>query len=185
MDLEQKNPTNKTDYFLILTITVILTIFVVILIISYFFPGLLQKKANESVSSSTISSTVSASASPSQAVDKSTSAGPTSTPSTTSALQTYKDNSWGFEFSYPADYETVNDTYGWPHALVHLMPVAGGQSYEGQIEWWDTATQFKDTYGKDPKYITTHPNSKNWITINYYTDPNGIWQEVIESFKFQ
>lgn len=183
MELEQKNPNNKTDYFLILTITIILTIFVIILIVSYFFPGVLQK--NTPMQTPALPEN-NVSASPDETITQTSIPTSQYSPSSNATNQkTYKENSWGFIFEYPADYQTVNDTYGWPHAIVHLMPLSGGQSYEGQIEWWDTQDQFKATYQTDPKFIIAHPNNKNWITINYYADPNGIWEDLIDSFKFQ
>jgi hypothetical protein len=49
----------------------------------------------------------------------------------------YKSTDEKFKFQYPDKYKTVVDNYGWPHAVVHLLDKAGGQSYDVTFEVWD------------------------------------------------
>ncbi len=107
----------------------------------------------------------------------------------TAGWEVYKDAPWAIEMKYPAKYKTVSDTYGWPHALIHFVEVAGAQSYRAQIETWDNEGDFHTTYGRDPSYIVEHPNGKNWVTVDYNPNPTDPavaeeWELIISTFRF-
>lgn len=103
---------------------------------------------------------------------------------------TYKNLQYSFEIKYPDKYETIEDTYGWEHALIHLIENNGNaQAYRGQIEVWDTEEGFQDKYKKSPPFITQDSESGKYITINYAAMSNEIeiiedWNGIIDSFKF-
>lgn len=107
----------------------------------------------------------------------------------TSGWEVFQDEPWAIEMKYPPKYKTVNDTYGWPNALIHFIEVDGAQSYRGQIETWDREGGFRTAYGRDPAFIVEHPNGKNWVTVDY--NPNPIdssvdeeWELIISTFRF-
>jgi hypothetical protein len=108
---------------------------------------------------------------------------------TTSGWEVFRDEPWALEIKYPPKYKTVHDTYGWPHALIHFVEVAGAQSYRAQIETWDNEGDFRATYSREPAFIAEHPNGKNWVTIDYNSDPsdtilNDEWRTIISTFRF-
>jgi len=107
----------------------------------------------------------------------------------TAGWETYSDLPWAIEMKYPPKYKTVFDTYGWPHALIHFIEVEGRQSYRAQIETWDNEGDFRTTYGRDPSYLVEHPNGKNWVTVDYNSDPSNPavaeeWELIISTFRF-
>ncbi len=107
----------------------------------------------------------------------------------TAGWEVYRDEPWAIEMRYPSKYKTVYDTYGWPHALVHFIETSGAQSYRAHIETWDSEDDFRATYGKDPAFIVEHPNGKNWVTVDYNSDPldptlNEEWRLIISTFRF-
>lgn len=107
----------------------------------------------------------------------------------TAGWEVYRDEPWAIEMKYPPKYKTVYDTYGWPHALVHFVEVAGAQSYRATIETWDYEGDFRATYGRAPAFIVEHPNGKNWVTVDYNPDPINPavaeeWRLIISTFRF-
>ncbi len=105
--------------------------------------------------------------------------------------KTFHEVHWAIEMRYPPQYETVLDTYGWPHAMVHFVEMAGAQSYRAQIETWEEEGEddFRATYGREPAFIVEHPNGKNWVTVDYNPDPanpavDEEWQLAISTFRF-
>lgn len=107
----------------------------------------------------------------------------------TAGWEVYQDTPWGLEIKYPSKYKTVYDTYGWPHALVHFIEKDGAQAYRAQIETWDNESGFRDTYNREPVFISEHPNGKNWVTIDYTADSsdtalNEEWWTIISTFRF-
>src|SRR3972149_11411616 len=61
--------------------------------------------------------------------------------------ETYTNDKYGFEISYPANYKALDDKdnlYGWPDAVVLIY--SGGQSYDLPIEVWDTKTEYEAKY---------------------------------------
>ncbi|MFA5413075.1 MAG: hypothetical protein WC348_00845 [Patescibacteria group bacterium] len=108
----------------------------------------------------------------------------------TAGWEVYESVPWAIEMKYPAKYKTIFDTYGWPHSLVHFIEaVPGTQSYRAQIETWDSEGEFRATYSRDPAFIVEHPNGKNWVTVDYNSDPSDPavaeeWELIISTFRF-
>jgi hypothetical protein len=107
----------------------------------------------------------------------------------TAIWEVYRDVPWAIYMKYPPKYKTVFDTYGWPHALVHFVEVAGAQSYRATIETWDRVDEFRATYGRDPAFIVEHPNGKNYVTVDYNADPTNPavaeeWELILSTFRF-
>jgi len=100
--------------------------------------------------------------------------------------ETYSNDQYGFKIKYPAKYKTVKDNYGWPHVIIHFIEKSGAQSYRAQIEVWDSKDGFKNTYAKNPPFIT-QAGSK-YITVNYWTaaGDDGTkkeWENIISTFE--
>lgn len=95
---------------------------------------------------------------------------------------TYSNNQYGFEISYPSDYEALDDAenlYGWPNAIVLIY--GGGQSYDLPIEVWDTASQYQTKY-PNTENLTVKQIGDKYITLlnaNYSSEVD----EIIETFS--
>lgn len=93
--------------------------------------------------------------------------------------KTYKNYSYGFEFSYPSKYKEVSDKYGWPNSIVLLY--AGGQSYNLVVEGWSSEAEYKNKYTNN-KDLKAFPVKDKFITfLNMNSDP--LVEEVIATFK--
>jgi len=107
----------------------------------------------------------------------------------TAGWEVFRDEPWALEIKYPPKYKTVHDTYGWPHALIHFIEKDGAQAYRAQIETWDSEGGFREAYNRDPVFIAEHPSGKNWVTIDYSSDPSETaldeeWRNIISTFRF-
>jgi len=104
-------------------------------------------------------------------------------------LQTYTNEEYGFEISYPERYEITTDTSGWPNAVA-LFREPEGQAYDVQIEVWDTGTAFNEKYAKDPLGGQWQDvDSGKFVSVNYYEKLDDAeymqeWGEAVETFKF-
>ena len=61
--------------------------------------------------------------------------------------QTYTNEEYGFQFSYPDEFEALDDEnnlYGWPNAVVLLYQ--GGQAYDIPVEVWDSESEYQQAY---------------------------------------
>lgn len=93
--------------------------------------------------------------------------------------KTYKNYSYGFEFSYPSKYKEVSDKYGWPNSIVLLY--SGGQSYNLVVEGWSSESEYKNKYASQ-KDLKAFPVKDKFITfLNMNSDPTV--EEVIATFK--
>lgn len=104
---------------------------------------------------------------------------PATSPNPTTPLKAdwkiYKNEQYGFEFSYPEAYKVLTDEenlYGWPKAV--LLLYKGGQSYDLTIEVWgsDPANYDLTLKTKDGKFIALK---------NLNNDPEVA--EIITTFK--
>lgn len=62
--------------------------------------------------------------------------------------QTYTNSEYGFQISYPDDYQALDDAenlYGWPNGVVLLYK--GGQAYDIAVEVWDDESEYQAKYG--------------------------------------
>lgn len=68
---------------------------------------------------------------------------PTPTPNPHEGWNVYRNEEYGFEISYPSNYEALDDAnnlYGWPYAVVLLYN--GGQAYDVVVEVWDSMNEY-------------------------------------------
>jgi hypothetical protein len=95
---------------------------------------------------------------------------------------TYENEEYGFEISYPDDYEALDDAenlYGWPNALVLIY--SGGQSYDLPIEIWDTKAEYEIKYSNQDNLTVKQVGEKYITLLNANTEPEV--DEIIKTFK--
>lgn len=95
---------------------------------------------------------------------------------------TYKNSEYGFEISYPDNYDALDDKenlYGWPNGVVLLYK--GGQAYDIAIEVWDNQSEYESKYPNNTN-LTVKKIGDKYLTI---TD-NTLEEEntkIISTFK--
>jgi hypothetical protein len=95
---------------------------------------------------------------------------------------TYTSEEYGFQISFPADYEPLDDTgnlYGWPNGVVLLY--RGGQAYDIVIEAWNNEADYLAKYGSRIGDLTAFEIGGRFITILDNTQNVGN-AAVIETF---
>ena len=99
-----------------------------------------------------------------------------------SGWQTYTSIEYGFEISYPASYQALDDAenlYGWPDAIVLFYK--GGQAYDISIEIWDSQAQYQEKY-PDASSLSVYQINGKYLTISDNTnDVENL--DVINTFK--
>lgn len=105
-------------------------------------------------------------------------------PSPKAGWKIYKNDQYGFEFSYPETYKVLTDKdnlYGWPKAI--LLLYKGGQSYDMAVEVWNTEAEYKTKYVDASSYTVFKTAGGKFITLlNANKDPEVA--EIISAFKF-
>lgn len=74
---------------------------------------------------------------------------------------TYQNAQYGFEISYPPDFQLLQDAdslYGWPNAVALLYQ--GGQSYDIAIQVWDSQAELDANYPNEPRMQSFDANGK-------------------------
>lgn len=97
--------------------------------------------------------------------------------------ETYTNQEYGFEFSYPPEYEALdseNDLYGWPNAVVLLYQ--GGQAYDIPIEIWDNQSDYQGKYQNRLSELEVKQINSKYVTFLNNTD-NQYFDEIINSFQ--
>lgn len=96
---------------------------------------------------------------------------------------TYKNDVNGFEISYPKPYRVLDDKdnlYGYPHGVALIY--AGGQSYDIQIEVWDTKSEYETAYEGRLSDLTIVESHGKFITLlNNTLEPDN--KKILASFK--
>ncbi|MCJ7520560.1 MAG: hypothetical protein MUO42_12940 [Anaerolineaceae bacterium] len=97
--------------------------------------------------------------------------------------QTYTSTVYGFEISYPASYQALDDAdnlYGWPNGVVLLYN--GGQAYDIAIQVWDSPDEIASNYPSAGESITIVPSAGKYISIFNATE-EGENPAIIATFK--
>ena len=79
---------------------------------------------------------------------------------------TYENQQYGFEISYPANYQALDDAenlYGWPDAVVLFY--GGGQSYDLPVEVWGTPSEYQAKYATQLSSLTIKQVNGKYITL--------------------
>ncbi len=108
---------------------------------------------------------------------------PTATPSVKQGWTTYKNEQYGFEISYPENYQALDDKknlYGWPDAVVLLYK--GGQSYDLPIEVWDTFSDYESRYKTQMDNLTIKKVADKYITLLNMNREEEV-DQIIATFK--
>ena len=63
-------------------------------------------------------------------------------PASTSDWKIYRNEQYGFEVKYPAEYQVKQNKSGWPHSIA-LLSTSYSQSYELVIEIWENEVDLK------------------------------------------
>jgi len=108
---------------------------------------------------------------------------PTNTPDPYQDWETYTNQEYGFQISYPNNYQALDDEnnlYGWPDAIVLLYK--GGQAYDLPVEIWDTEAEYQQKYGSRLDEIVVKEVNGKYITfLDNTTDDN--FDKIVNSFK--
>ncbi len=96
---------------------------------------------------------------------------------------TYRNSEYGFEISYPSDYQALDDAenlYGWPNGIVLLYN--GGQSYDIAIQVWDSQAEPLANYPNAGENLWIFPVGDKFISVFDVTmEPENA--AVIATFK--
>jgi hypothetical protein len=96
--------------------------------------------------------------------------------------QTYTNNQYGFQISYPTSYQALDDAenlYGWPNAVVLIY--GGGQSYDLPIEVWNNTSEYQNKYPAATNLTVKQIENKYITLLNMNNTPEV--DEIIETFK--
>ena len=96
--------------------------------------------------------------------------------------KTYKNDAYGFEISYPENYQALYDSenlYGWPDAVVLLY--SGGQSYDIPIEVWDSVSEYQSKY-PNTENLTVKQVGNKYITLLNMNFGEEV-DEIIKTFR--
>jgi len=94
---------------------------------------------------------------------------------------TYKNSEYGFEISYPENFQALDDQenlYGWPKGVVLLY--GGGQSYDIAIEAWDSQSEYESKYPSND--LVVNKIGDKYITVADITKEEEN-TEIISTFK--
>lgn len=103
---------------------------------------------------------------------------------TPQSWKVYKNEQYGFEFSYPETYKVLTDKenlYGWPKAI--LLLYKGGQSYDLAVEIWNTEAEYKEKYADASILTVFKTKDGKFITLLNQNKTPEVSQ-IITTFKF-
>jgi len=96
--------------------------------------------------------------------------------------QTYTNQDFGFEISFPSGYQALTDSnnlYGWPNGVVLIYN--GGQSYDLAIEHWNSPSEYGQKYPNQPNLTVKNIGNVYITLLNTNTDPQV--DQIIQTFK--
>jgi hypothetical protein len=108
---------------------------------------------------------------------------PVPSPTLKAGWKVYKNEQYGFELSYPDNYQALDDEdnlYGWPKAVVLFY--GGGQSYDLAVEVWNTEAEYKAKYNNPIYDLTVKEAGGKYITL-LNTNKESAVTEIISTFR--
>jgi len=96
---------------------------------------------------------------------------------------TYRNETYGFEISYPSTYQALDDAenlYGWTNGVVLLYNQ--GQSYDIAIQAWNSQPEYESELGSQMARVTVYTIGSQFITVfNITEEPDNA--AVIATFR--
>jgi hypothetical protein len=95
-------------------------------------------------------------------------------PSAPAGWLTYQNPQYGFEISYPPEYQVLEDQdslSGWPNAVVLLYN--GGQSYDIAIQVWDNQADLDANFPNEARIKTVSANGKIISLFDVTQEPDN------------
>ena len=96
---------------------------------------------------------------------------------------TYRNQEYGFEISYPENYQALDDEEnlcGWPNGIVLIY--GGGQSYDLPIEVWDTVSEYENKYKTQLDDLTVKKVGNKYITLLNMNREEEV-NQIIDTFS--
>ena len=103
-------------------------------------------------------------------------------PSAPAGWLTYQNPQYGFEISYPPEFQALDDQdslSGWPNAVVLFYN--GGQSYDIAVQVWDSQADLDANFSNDPRIQSVNANGKIISLFDVTQEPDNA--AVIATFK--
>ena len=97
---------------------------------------------------------------------------------------TYTNQEYGFEISYPASFEALDDAnnlYGWPNGIVLIC--SGGQSYDLPIEVWDDPADYQAKYASQMGDLVVKQVGNQYITLINMNHLSEV-DQIISTFTY-
>jgi len=95
---------------------------------------------------------------------------------------TYINDSYGFYFHYPSQFEVLTDAdslNGWEKAV--LLLYTGGQSYDVAVQVWDSLEEMEAFYGGEEERLHVYPLGAQILSVMSITN-EAESDAIIESF---
>lgn len=103
-------------------------------------------------------------------------------PDSFSSWKTYKDETLGFQITYPPSFKVTEDKYGWPKAVLILYQ--GGQSYDLVIEVWNSESEYLAKYtNQSTGTLTVKQKGSQYFTL-LNGNKDATVDQIISTFEF-
>lgn len=102
----------------------------------------------------------------------------------------YVDEEHALRFQYPPSFRAVEDQYGWPHAIVHLIRANSGQSYDMTVEVWNGENDANNEGRANPANaffaMVEHPTTGMYISFTCWNeDVARDCQDIYNTVRFE